>query len=162
MEKGIDFIGVAARWKRYAEEYTKESRDHYLEFTKALLNVSTFLIGFNIIWLEIKHTQLNPLDKIVFIVSFVSLIGSVFLAVASVLESNVFMKRAGIHFDKKSEMLIDYVKKSGITAAKDFPEEIKKEKIEEPVVPETFNWQIITFCTGVVGSALLALLFILF
>ncbi|MDO8487236.1 MAG: hypothetical protein Q7S45_03010 [Candidatus Curtissbacteria bacterium] len=157
----LDYIRTAERWQRYGEEYSKEGREHWSDFIKACLSVTTFLIGFNGIWLQIRKAPLTDLDKALFFSAFIYLCLSLIFGLWAILEMNAFMNKMGRYYEEKSEALFKFMLDTSTDRGESYPNHLpKKNNKEFELIPWPFKYQLVCLGFGIIASTSLGMLFI--
>ncbi len=123
--RGVGFIKSAERWQRYGEAYHDEARAHYVELNKACLTISTFLIGFIGVFLQLGSINTAPLfNKILLVIAFVCPIISIIFGVLLFFQINKLLNSAGDYYEKLSERLHIWIIQHKQETAEDYPKEI--------------------------------------
>ena len=87
----LDFKTSAQRWQRYGEEYLLEGRNYYFQIINLSIQISIFLLGFNVIWFQINTEEIQDPLKIFITFNLIFLILSLGLGVWSVLRTHLML-----------------------------------------------------------------------
>lgn len=129
MQKNLlDFKTSAERWRRYGEEYLKEARVYYKDITKSLLTISTFLLGFNMLWLQISDVKsFTCFQKALFAIILLGLFLSIVFGLWTFIVINKFLNNIGRGCEEKSEKMNEYMLKTGKSSGESYPDKIENE-----------------------------------
>jgi len=93
--KGIDYIKSAERWQEYGKNYHKDGSIYYAEGNKTALTITTFLIGFIGIFLQLGNVFNGPLlGKILISISLISALISAISGLLLFRRMNEFLNKA--------------------------------------------------------------------
>ena len=125
--KGLDFLKSAERWQRYGETYHDEARSYYAELNRTALTISTFLLGFIGIFIQVGDVKTEPdCNKLILIFGFVSLTLSVVFGLLVFKMMNEFLNRSGDYYEQLSENLHLWMVRTGKNYDQEYPKEIYK------------------------------------
>lgn len=148
----IDYIKSAERWQRYGEHYHDEGVTYYAELNRAVLTISTFLLGFIGIFLQIGNIEEEAIcGKLLIATGFFSLVISIIFGLCLFRYMNDFLNKAGDYYEQLSSNLYEWMfnnKESGPS----YPEEIYKGlKLEIQGNNRLSNFQLLFFCVGLIA-----------
>jgi len=162
--KGFDFIATGNRWKKYGVNYLKEASEIYSKLNNNVRIIGTFLIGFNITWIQLFQQSLGPLPKTFIFVSILSLFLSIFFSLYTDRESIKFLNIVGRHYENKSDKLLKYIVQSQKSSGLSYPEHLWK-KDDKKVKSEFNPWQgkisLFLFVIGFISSFVVGIVLLL-
>jgi len=157
----LDFKASAERWQRYSEEYLKEARLYYKDITKSLLTIATFLLGFNMLWLQMSDVKnFSCLQTTLFIITLINLFLSIFFGLWTFVKVNKYLNEVGRYYEKKSEKMNEHILKTGESFGESYPSEIKDE-MNCDFTPWQNYVQIGLVCISFLFSIIFAITFVL-
>lgn len=156
----LDFRETVKRWMNYGEDYLKEARILYMKIIIQFIVLSTFVLGFIIVWVQIKGLiNLSLAEKVILISVILLQIISITLGAWTLIEGNKFLNKAGENYQIKSIKLAKYILDTKKDSEDTYPEYLWEESKEEY---SANPWQHIVQIVGfVLGIILLAILIIL-
>lgn len=152
----LDFKASADRWKRYSYDYLLESRSLYYESLKTTMTIATFLIGFNVIWLQIDPNS-SILVKAILTLSTLSLTVSLLFGRKVLHRAVKFLNKSADAYENKSEALNTYMLKSKKSTGGSYPSQVENIKMDYQMYPWEDKVQSVTFYVGVMASVALVL-----
>lgn len=123
--RGIDYVKSAERWQEYGRNYHKDGSIYYAEGIKALLTVTTFLVGFVGVILQLGNVLNGSIQSKVLIM--IVLIASLISAISGILlfrKMNEFLNNAGSYYERLSENLFQWIFKNPEVHGDEYPKEI--------------------------------------
>ncbi len=148
----LDYRKTSKRWMKCGEEYLKEARNLYSKIVINLISLSTFILGFGVIWIQIRGIgNLLIGEKIIFGISIIFEIISIFFGSWALIEGNKFFNKAGENYQEKSIKLAKYIMDTGKDSGTEYPEYLWQ-NIEEKysLNPWQALSQIIAFVLGII------------
>lgn len=127
MSVNLNFSKTAERWQRYGEDYLSEARSYFLEINKTVLTVSTFLLGFIGIFIQIGDLKTATLlSKLLITGGFVFSVFSTIITLYVVVSMNCFLNKSGDDYQQLSENLANWMLKNNKSIGSKYPKEIYK------------------------------------
>jgi len=154
---GIDYKSAAKRWKRYGEEYFSEGRKYYFQGINLSMQISTFLLGFNVLWFQVNPNSVTQTVKILLTCNMGFLIISLCLGVWSVLQLNSFMNETGTKYEDMSDRMSLYMVDTGKSVGKDYPKSILSRDIKSGVNFWQHKIQLLFLILGIILSVMIPL-----
>lgn len=141
----LDLGSTSSRWRRYSEEYLNEARLHFVEVVKSAITVATFIIGFNVIWLQLsKDNEANILTKVLFLSALLCMVVSIIFGIGTLLGANNFLNDVGDDYYDRAEKLNKHILATGSSHAREFPNDISSHPVKGKYLPWHF-WAELVF-----------------
>ncbi|MFA5770653.1 MAG: hypothetical protein WC894_04140 [Patescibacteria group bacterium] len=129
----MDYIKSAERWQEYGKNYHKDGSIYYAEGNKTALTITTFLIGFIGVFLQLGNVFNGPLlGKILISISLISALISAVSGLLLFRRMNEFLNKAGSYYEKLSENLFLWMFRNKKEYGDEYPKEIYKGLELEP------------------------------
>lgn len=123
--KGIGYAKAAERWQEYGRNYHKDASIYYAEGIKTALTITTFLVGFIGVILQMGNVINGPLyGKILISISLVSSLISAISGLLLFRKINEFLNGAGDYYEKLSANLFQWIFKNKKDYGDEYPKEI--------------------------------------
>lgn len=140
MNVKLDFKKSAKRWEEYSFEYYKIGTDKFTDIIKFGLEISTFLLGFNVIWVQISINPFTYTTKIIFVTNLIVLLVSIIFGTLALCQANRFYNQAGTLYEKKSDKLYNYMLDTGKTEGTSYPKYLWKDLKEQYSLSPIINY----------------------
>lgn len=125
MSVKLSYQKSAERWQRYSEEYFNEARQYYLETNKTILNISTFLLGFIGIFIQIGNFETSLfLGKLLITAGFIFSTFSVLITLYIIRSMNCFLNKSGENYQQLSENMINWMLENNNSIGSEYPKKI--------------------------------------
>lgn len=123
--KGIGYAKAAERWQEYGRNYHKDASMYFAEGIKTALTITTFLVGFIGVILQMGNVINGPLcGKILISISLVSSLISAISGLLLFRKINEFLNEAGDYYEKLSANLFQWIFKNKKDYGDEYPKEI--------------------------------------